>query len=282
MDSTTVYVIIGVCIGLFIGYYKYKASQEGYKNEPKRPFPPLWRKILTQRVEFYNRLSSADKIEFERKVHIFLLNVRIRGMGTEVTHEDKILIAAGAVIPIFRFSKWHYANLNEIQLFPDKFKIPKTDKMANGLVGWGAMEGKMMLSRKAVHHGFYDNTDNKNVVIHEFIHILDKQDGKIDGIMANVMNEVDLMPWLHLINVKMNEIDFGASTIRDYGAANQAEFLAVVSEFFFENPEKLKLEHPGLYNALDSFYNKRPKPKVSKRRFSIFGRRDEQWNYRKE
>ncbi len=255
--NTTIYVLIGAAIGLFLGYNKLISKKEGVKNEPERPFPKLWRQILTDRVQFYNRLSSQDKREFERKVHIFLLNVRIRGMQTEVTHEDKILIAAGAIIPIFRFSKWNYANLEEVQLFPDKFPIPNSDKMANGLVGWGAMEGKMMLSRKAVHNGFYDQSDNKNVVIHEFIHILDKQDGKIDGMMGKVMNEVDIMPWLHLIKIKMDEIDFGVSSIRDYGAANQAEFLAVVSEFFFENPERLKSEHPGLYNALDSFYNQK-------------------------
>ncbi|MFZ9028676.1 MAG: zinc-dependent peptidase [Crocinitomicaceae bacterium] len=254
MDQTTILVLIGATIGFFIGYNKYQDKKRA-RREPIKEFPYQWRKILRQRVQFYNRLSSADKTEFERKVHVFLLNVRIRGMETEVTNEDKILIAAGAVIPIFRFKKWHYANLDEVQLFPDKFPIPNTDKMANGLVGWGAMEGKMMLSRKAVHHGFYDNTDNKNVAIHEFIHILDKQDGKIDGMMGKVMNEVDIMPWLHIINIKMNEIDFGDSSIRDYGAANKAEFLAVVSEFFFENPQRLKTEHPGLYNALDSFYS---------------------------
>lgn len=273
MDNSIVYLIIGAAVGLFLGYNKLKASREGYKNEPERPFPKLWRQILNERVQFYNRLSSKDKIEFERKVHIFLLNVRIRGMKTEVTHVDKILIAAGAVIPIFRFSKWHYANLEEVQLFPDQFPIPESDKMANGLVGWGAMEGKMMLSRKAVHHGFYDNTDNKNVVIHEFIHILDKQDGKVDGIMGKVMDEVDIMPWLHIINIKMNEIDFGNSSIRDYGAANKAEFLAVVSEFFFENPEKLRDEHPGLYNALDSFYGEKVRPQTVKSRFDNMRRR---------
>jgi len=259
MNNITIYVLIGVAIGLFLGYNKLMAKKQEIKNEPEKPFPKLWRQILTEHVEFYNRLSSNDKKEFERKVHIFLLNVRIRGMETEVTHEDKILIAAGAVIPIFRFSKWNYANLDEVQLYPDKFPIPNSDKMANGLVGWGAMEGKMMLSRKAVFNGFYDQTDNENVVIHEFIHILDKQDGKIDGMIGKVMNEVDIMPWLHIIKIKMNEIDFGNSSIRDYGTANQAEFLAVVSEFFFENPEKLRDEHPGLYNALDSFYNQRRK-----------------------
>jgi len=78
------------------------------------------------------------------------------------------------------------------------------------------------------------------------------------------MNEVDLMPWLHIINIKMNEIDFGNSSIRNYGTTNRAEFLAVVSEFFFENPEKLKVDHPGLYNALDSFYREKEKSSVVK------------------
>jgi Mlc titration factor MtfA (ptsG expression regulator) len=280
MNNTLIFVVIGGVIGIYLGYSKFKASKKGFKNEPERPFPILWRNILSQHVQFYNRLSRNDKTEFERKVHIFLLNVRIRGVETEITHEDKILIAAGAVIPIFRFSKWHYANLEEIQLYPDKFPIPNSDKMAHGLIGWGAMEGKMMLSRKAVHDGFIDNTDNRNVVIHEFIHILDKQDGQIDGVMSKFMNEVDLKPWLHLINIKMNEIDFGQSTIRDYGAANQAEFLAVVSEFFFENPEQLRTEHPGLYLALDSFYNKNPESQAVKKRFNTYDR-GENTNYQK-
>jgi hypothetical protein len=267
MNSSLIYLAIGAAIGLFLGYHKLRASRQGFKNEPERPFPQLWRDILTERVQFYNRLSRSEKSEFERKVHVFLLNVRIRGMETEVSHVDKILIAAGAIIPIFRFSKWNYANLEEVQLFPDSFPIPNTNQMANGLVGWGAMEGKMMLSRKAVHHGFYDNTDNHNVVIHEFIHILDKQDGKIDGVLSNVMQEIDIMPWLHIINIKMNEIDFGDSSIRDYGSTNKAEFLAVVSEFFFENPDRLRSEHPDLYNALDSFYNERPKAEQSNRTF---------------
>jgi Mlc titration factor MtfA (ptsG expression regulator) len=269
MQNTTVYIIIGAVIGLYLGYNKVMSGKLGHKNQTKKPFPKLWREILTQRVDFYNRLSSKDKNEFERKVHLFLLNVRIRGMATEVTHIDKILIAAGAVVPVFRFSKWNYANLEEVQLYPDKFLIPETNKMANGLVGWGAMEGKMMLSRKAVHHGFYDNTDNKNVAIHEFVHILDKQDGKIDGVLGKVMNELDIMPWLHIINIKMNEIDCGNSSIRNYGTTNQAEFLAVVSEFFFENPEKLRNEHSGLYNALDNFYNEKSKPKVNGNRYKM-------------
>jgi Mlc titration factor MtfA (ptsG expression regulator) len=277
MENAWEFILIGAAIGLFIGYYRRRVINKGYKNEPDRPFPSLWRQILAERVQFYQKLSGSDQMEFERKAHIFLLNVPIIGKGTEVTHEDKILIAAGAVIPIFRMSRWHYSNLEEIQLFPDQFNIPNTDKMANGLVGWGAMEGKMMLSKKAVHLGFADNEDNLNVVIHEFVHILDKQDGKMDGIIGKVMDEVDVTPWVHIIEKKKKQIMEGESSIRSYGTSNNAEFLAVVSEFYFESPERMKTEHPALFNALDSFYNEKPKRNV----FSSRNRRNV-GSYKKE
>lgn len=265
--------LIGAIVGAAIGYSKWSLGKGTSLRMPDRPFPSEWRRILENKVAFYNRLPQSKKTEFENRVHIFLLNVRLTGVDTEVTHEDRILVASGAVIPIFGFDSWNYANLKEVQIYPDKFLIPTTDKMATGLVGWGAMEGKMMLSRKAVQHGFYDQNDQKNVAIHEFIHILDKQDGEMDGILEQVMNEVDIMPWLHIINLKMKEIQVGDSSVRDYGATNKAEFLAVVSEFFFESPEKMRTEHPALYNALDSFYNPKTAPQQITNRFKKRKRR---------
>lgn len=272
MEVTIVLITVGALIGGFIGYNKYKYANQTFHRMPDRDFPREWRNILEERIEFYNRLDHSGRQKFEKKVHIFLLNVQIVGVDTEVTHVDRVLIASSAVIPIFGFPNWHYMHLEEVQIYPDIFPIPGTTKMAKGLVGKGAMEGKMMLSRKAVYKGFYDQTDQVNVAIHEFIHILDKQDGEIDGVLENVMNEADIMPWLHIIHQKMGEIDGGGSTIREYGAANRAEFLSVVGEFFFENPEKMKAEHPGLYSALDSIFNpKKSPPPKRKRRDRVAG-----------
>jgi len=194
-------------------------------------------------------------------MHIFLLNVRIIGMQTAVSDRDKVLISASAIIPIFGFPRWHYSYLHEIHLYSNKFRIGNTDQMAHGLVGFGAMEGVLKLSKKALYDGYADQNDQRNVAIHEFIHILDKQDGGVDGVLRRVMNEDDITPWLHIIHKKMTEIKNGQSSIRDYGATNRAEFLAVVGEFFFESPEKMKIEHPALYSALDSIFN----PKIEQR-----------------
>lgn len=264
MNSTTVYIIIGVAFGIFVGYAKLKAAYEKRKlGKPTKEFPFQWRSILERKVDFYKRLNRDEKQDFERRVHVFLLNVNIIGKHTQVTHDDRILLASGAIIPIFRFKKWHYANLQEIHVYPDMFEIPGTKQMATGLVGYGKMEGKMMISRKALEHGFYDPNDQKNVAIHEFVHVLDKQDGKIDGILGTVMQDYEISPWLNFINLKMKEIAKGDSSIRKYGATNQAEFLSVVAECFFENPNKLKAEHPKLYRELEKMFNQKKKVTVN-------------------
>jgi len=249
------YILVGVVVALILVFYKRNSNPTGSFRTPQKPFPDEWKKILFQEVDFYKALPSFEKRRFEKRVHIFLLNVKITGVRTTVDHTDRILIAAGGVIPLFGFEKWHYMNLKEVLLYPDSFEIPGSTKQAKGLVGWGAMKGKMMLSKKALRYGYTDQTDQKNVVIHEFIHILDMQDGKTDGVLAKIMKDVDLSPWLHIIQSEMYKIHTDNSTIRDYGKENNAEFLAVVSEYFFESPEELKTEHPALFSALDSIFN---------------------------
>ncbi len=227
----------------------------GNKPPIYRQIPIQWKSILRHRVQFYNRLDADRKKDFEDRIQYFLTSVRFVGIKTQVTDIDRILVAAGAVITLFGFKKWHFSNLQEILIHPADFIIPGTDKEVRGLVGYGAMEGRMMLSRKALIEGFYDSSDGKNVAIHEFIHIMDKEDGKVDGVLSDIMNEIDISPWMHLIHQKMSEIEEGRSGIRKYGAANEIEFLSVASELFFENPDKMEKEHPVLFEALDAIFN---------------------------
>jgi Mlc titration factor MtfA (ptsG expression regulator) len=48
------------------------------------------------------------------------------------------------------------------------------------------------------------------------------------------------------------------SLISDYGATSPAEFFAVVTEIFFEQPQHLAAEHPALYGELAAFYRVDP------------------------
>ena len=46
--------------------------------------------------------------------------------------------------------------------------------------------------------------------------------------------------------------------IDPYGAISPAEFFAVVTEYFFEKPVRLRRKHPELYEELRLFYNQDP------------------------
>jgi len=51
----------------------------------------------------------------------------------------------------------------------------------------------------------------------------------------------------------------GESSLLDkYGATNPAEFFAVASEVFFEQPQEMKNMHSHLYQQLQSFYQVNP------------------------
>jgi Mlc titration factor MtfA (ptsG expression regulator) len=51
----------------------------------------------------------------------------------------------------------------------------------------------------------------------------------------------------------------GASILPAYAAQNEAEFFAVASEVFFENPWPLHTAHPSLFEILRKFYHQDPR-----------------------
>lgn len=239
--------------------YLLKSRKRSQWAIPKEPFPTEWRIILMSNVPFYNSLSKEDQKWFEFKVQEFLLNCRITGIQTTIDTTDKLLVASSAIIPIFEFKNWKYLNLHEVLLYPsmfnEKFQTSGGDRQILGMVGTGYMEGKMILSKPALRHGFQNESDKKNTAIHEFIHLIDKSDGKIDGIPSLLLEKQYTIPWIDLIDKKINEIFEDQSDINPYGGTNRSEFFSVVSEYFFERPKLLEQKHPQLYVLLEQIFN---------------------------
>ena len=114
---------------------------------------------------------------------------------------------------------------------------------------------RWLLSKTSLRQGFQAELDKKNVGIHEFVHLIDGDDGEIDGIPKVLMTQQYVLPWMDLIYKKVDEIETNKSDIRLYGATNKQEFLAVASEYFFEHHIQLKMKHPELFEILSYFYN---------------------------
>ena len=82
-------------------------------------------------------------------------------------------------------------------------------------------------------------------------------DGDIDGIPEWLLGKKYVLPWLHLMHREIIKIHENDSDINPYGATSQAEFFAVASEYFFEQPEMLKENHPELFFLLDRIFSAR-------------------------
>lgn len=266
-----IFIFIIFCGILFIKYEK----KSGWVA-PKVPFPTEWKIILSKRVLFYNSLTEDEKNRFEHKVQEFLLNCRITGIETSIDTSDKLLVASSAIIPIFGFNEWKYINIYEVLLYPtmfnEKFETTGPDRQILGMVGNGYMEGKMIISKEALHHGFSNESDKKNTAIHEFVHLIDKTDGTIDGIPALLLEKQYTIPWLDLINKKINEIYENNSDINPYGGTNRGEFFSVVSEYFFEQPQLLEKKHPELYVLLERIFSQKMASKNINKEKLVIGR----------
>src|SRR5690554_5362385 len=250
-------LIVIAIIVMYLIRRNFKRKSKWHK--PTEAFPTTWRSILTQYVSFYNHLSEEEKVRFEYKVQEFLLNCRITGIKTEVETIDKVLVASSAVIPIFGFKSWRYLNLHEVLLYPatfnQNFDLTGSSRYIAGMVGSGYMEGKMILSKPALRHGFKNEFNNSNTAIHEFVHLIDKLDGSVDGVPMHLIEKQYAIPWMDLMNKKIAEIYENRSDINPYGGKNSGEFFAVTSEYFFKNPELLAENHPQLYGFLEQIFN---------------------------
>ena len=131
------------------------------------------------------------------------------------------------------------------------------------MVGTGALNRLMILSKPDLIGGFRNPGDKRNVGLHEFAHLVDKSDGAIDGLPAVGLEREAIELWVDLVRRKMEEMRRGESDIDPYGLTNEAEFFAVATEYFFERPGVMKRKHPELYAMLGRAFNQNPGPRAA-------------------
>lgn len=220
--------------------------------------PYNYQELLNDYVKFYSNLDEEGKKKFEERLQKFLSAVKITGANAEVEDLDRILIGAGAVIPVYFIADWQYINLREILVYPGNFNTDfeqhGTDRMISGLVGSGGLENVMIISKWELRQGFINSNSNRNTAIHEFIHLIDKMDGTLDGVPEILLERKYVAQWKQLMELTMEQIRRGESDIDIYGATSPVECFAVVSEYFFEQPRLFRSNHPELNEMLQRIF----------------------------
>lgn len=254
----TARIVLLIASGTAAPFVLYLILMRKYRRRRKllaQPFPAPWETLLQTQVAYYSTLSEGERERFKEAVQIFLGEKRVTGIETDVDDVIRILVAASAIIPVFNFPEWEYDELSEVLVYPrafdQDFDFDGPEGNILGLVGVGQA---MILSKPALLHGFKDAKDKMNVGLHEFIHKIDEKDGLIDGLPQGMADQPTINRWAAVMKREMERLDRGESDINPYALTNEAEFLAVASEYFFENPELMSRRHPELYEILSVIF----------------------------
>jgi Mlc titration factor MtfA (ptsG expression regulator) len=259
--------IVGTLLG-FVVYWTLRRRCLRRLVIMKRPFPGVHEAILNSRVAFYRALDDEQKARFRQLVQVFPDEVRVTGVRTDVDETTRILVAASAIIPIFGFHDWDYHRLSEVLVYPATFnrKYKTEGKAADrdilGLTGLGHLSGVVILSKPALIEGFANTSDKQNVGVHEFAHLVEQEEvtyGLPPEVPANVICE-----WVAFVDRELTHPEANKAHINQYGYTNEHEFLAVLTEYFFESPETLKSRDPVLYDMLRQMFHQDPAALMSR------------------
>jgi Mlc titration factor MtfA (ptsG expression regulator) len=256
-----IYLLIA-CLLIVVAAFLLLRGKKNVVEITDRKTKRTYQALMSAHINYYHKLRPKEKKRFEKLTDEFLQYVRIEGVETEITDLDRVLIASSAIIPIFGLGNWKYKNLTNVILYPDTFdkdfQFEGENRNIMGMVGSGYMNGQMLLSRSALMKGFSPASGKENAAIHEFVHLLDKSDGATDGVPENLIAHEYTLQWLKMMHQEMHRIEAGKSDINPYALTNDAEFLAVAAEYFFEKPGKFKHMHPELYTQFSRIFDQQP------------------------
>jgi MtfA peptidase len=237
----------------------------------QQPFPSAWRAILRRRMPLMQRLPVDLQLQLKRHIQVFLAEKPFIGCnGLVVTDEMRVLVAAQAALLILNRPTDHYAGLRQVLLYPSAYWAPHVGPDGTGVQheghqarsGESWVQGQVILSWPDVLAGAADPADGHNLVIHEFAHQLDQARGRATG-APFLGHRARYARWAAVLGSEYRALQAalarGESTLLSpYAATEPAEFFAVASEVFFEQPQALSALHPALYDELARYYAVNP------------------------
>ncbi len=221
-------------------------------------------KTITEAVPILQKMPHDSRGKIGGITRVLLAEKSFEACGglEEVTREMRLLVLAQAAMLLVGRPHDFFPHLRSILLYPDSYQAGDDDEGPSVRLGesWGS--GSVVLAWKSVQAGAENDEDGMNVVLHEFAHQLDQEDGSSDGlpVLADGMSHA---AWAKAFRESYerfcDDVDLEKRTVLDhYGATNPAEFFAVATETFFEKAEQLREAHGEVYEQLKTYYGLDP------------------------
>ena len=263
-------IIIILFIGIVaLGVYIFAWPQWRRRLALRHPFPQQWRRILEQQVPLYRHLPWPLQSQLEQHVQLFVAEKPMYGCdGFRVTDPVRLTIAGHACMLITARSFSDFDAVRAVLVYPGVYRV--RESVSDGFVQWQDEEfrageswdgGRVVLSWEDCQAAAENPDGPHNVILHEFAHQLDHAGGETNG--APGLGREAAVRWQRVMRDAYERL--GArleqgepSWLDPYGMTHPAEFFAVLSEAFFQQPHTLQREEPAVYAELCGFYRISP------------------------
>lgn len=266
------YITVGFALALLIVWKVLGTRRRNSRRAQlmAKSIPNDRQMMIEKNLPLYKRLPDDLKTQLHGLVNVFLAEKQFIGCGgQEITDEVKVTIAAQACMLLLNRKPRFFPRLKIIYVYPHTY-VAKGLTNDGGIIvegksvrlGESWQNGPVVLAWDSITGGARNIQDGRNVVLHEFAHQLDQEDGDADG--APILeNRSAYRTWAAVLSEEYDNLrdkteHHRRSVIRKYGATNPAEFFAVATEAFFEKPRQMHARCPDLYEELKSYYKLDP------------------------
>jgi MtfA peptidase len=252
------------CLGRWL---RYQARQKRWEAARGFHWSEARKALLARCFPLYLNLNPREQQRLTELVAYFLLHKRISALGgLELSEEMQFLIAAPACLLLLHLDTTEvYPDLVNIFVVPDSYvEAENPVNPATGLplhrerLGEAWKRGPLVLSWKTLQTEGRMRTRKHDLVLHEFSHHLDQQDGHFDG-TPEMPDQQQYLRWAKVMGKEFHSLrkqlrQSKGSDIDAYAASNEAEFFAVCTEYFFTSPHEMARLHGELFEIYRNYF----------------------------
>ena len=213
---------------------------------------------------------SSDEMQCLKDLVILFCHRKVfeGAHGLVVTRSMKLIIAVQACLPILKLGLSWYDGWVSVIVYPGGFAPKRVVRdeygvehnVQYGLAGEAWQSGPLVLAWDETEHAGI--IDGHNLVIHEFAHKLDMQNGEANG-FPPLHPGMDAIAWTRAFSGGFENFQHQCGKGKNigidcYGASSPAEFFAVLSEVFFEKPRIIHRHYAAVYEQLKQYYRQDP------------------------
>ena len=257
-----------------------------------------WAALLARHT-FLDRLSLAARARLRNLCGAFLVDKSINAAGGLALTDAMIAsIAVQACLPVLELGLSAYPAFSEVIVYPGDFIVEREIVDEDGVVhawveaiageswdggpivlAWAAASGERQGKAKR------PSPTPFNVVIHEFAHKLDMQNGAVDGMPRfdrGLHPNLSEQAWRDVLHASFDDfvarvdaVEAGIPRHIDpesaradrhyatlpfdaYAATDEGEFFSVATETFFIAPERFFDAYPELYRLFAEYFRQDP------------------------